>query len=240
MRLVIDPEIFEKGQITFLFMSQWLKNILPERIPAFAAILYSLVPARMFGPHYRMIAEEISLKNNDVLIDLGTGPGLLPLEIAKRFPGAKVIGIDLSEKMIEIANKNKMRDGRTRGTEFRVMDAGALEFNDNSLDMVISTGAMHHWKDPAKIINEVYRCLKPGAEAWIYDGYGNATNEAIAQSVRPVIPGTPRCLIRRILGVHGFSQVEYDTKIKDMVAKTRFKTCLFENRGIMMRVRFRK
>jgi ubiquinone/menaquinone biosynthesis C-methylase UbiE len=219
-------------------MRTWLKKRLPERIPAFAAIFYNLLPARMFQPHYQHIAQEISLNKDAILVDVGTGPGWLPIRIAERFPEAKIIGIDLSEKMIEIAKKNNVHNGPKANLDFRVMDARALAFVDQSLDMVISTGAMHHWKEPVKILNEIYRCLKKGGEAWVYDGYGNASAEAIDRDIQPFFPGfPPRQLVRRILGIHGFSQKEYDTTVKEMISQTNFKTCFFENRGVMMRLR---
>lgn len=218
-----------------------LKEMMPEKIPALGAIFYNLLPARMFVPHYKIIAQEITLKEKGTLVDIGTGPGILPLEIAKRFPGSKVIGIDLSEKMIEIANKNKVKYGGLTNAEFMVMDANALKFDDSSLDMVISTGSLHHWKHPVKILDEVFRCLKSGCQAWIYDGYGNATDADIQRSIQKLFLGfPPNRLMKRILRLHGFTQQEYDTTIKARVAESRFKTCLFEKRGIMMRLTFQK
>jgi ubiquinone/menaquinone biosynthesis C-methylase UbiE len=218
-----------------------LKKIMPERIPALGAVFYNFLPAKMFVPHYKMIAQEVALGANGVLLDIGTGPGILPLEIAKRFSGSKIIGIDLSEKMIEISNKNNVKYGGLANVEFMLMDANALKFNDNSLDMIISTGSLHHWKNPIKILNEVYRCLKPGCQAWIYDGYGNATDADIHQCIQKLFFGFPSAgLVKRILRLHGFSQQEYETTVKAEVVESRFKTCLFEKRGIMMRLTLRK
>ena len=218
-----------------------LKKIMPEKIPAFGAIFYNLLPARMFTPHYQMIADEVALRENSVLLDVGTGPGILPIRIAERFPASKIIGIDLSPEMIRIANRHNLKTGNLRNVEFRVMDANALEFRDNTLDMVISTGSLHHWKDPVRILDEIYRCLKPGCVAWIYDGYGNATDEDIKKCIKKLFFGFPSTgLVKRILGIHGFSQGEYGTLVKDMVARSRFKSCTFEKRAIMMRLSFRK
>jgi ubiquinone/menaquinone biosynthesis C-methylase UbiE len=224
-----------------VIVGHWIKKILPEKIPSFAAVFYSALPGKMFLPYHKMIAEEVRVRENGVLLDIGTGPGILPLEIAKRFPNSKIIGIDLSEKMIEIANKNKARNKKLANLEFRVMDANALGFGDSSLDMVISTGSLHHWKRPIKILNEIYRCLKPGCEAWIYDGYGDATGADIDRCIQRLFFGfPPRRLVKRILAVHGFSQHEYDTIIKDTIAETNFKACLFEKRGIMMCLRLQR
>ncbi|MHC4197798.1 MAG: class I SAM-dependent methyltransferase [Planctomycetota bacterium] len=44
-------------------------------------------------------------------------------------------------------------------------DATKTRFEDDSYDMAISTGAMHHWKHPEKVIDEMCRVLRPGGEA---------------------------------------------------------------------------
>ena len=195
----------------------------------------------MFMPHYQLIADVISLQNGQTLVDIGTGPGWLPIKIAARFPQATVIGIDLSEKMIAIANKNKARHSNAPHLTFRVADAGALPFETSSIDQVVSTGVMHHWKDPVKIFNELYRVLKPGCEAWIYDGYGSASDEAIKKGIKKILPGFPsQGFVRKILGIHGFSQTEYETVIRDRIAQTPFKTCALEDCGIMMKVKLVK
>jgi SAM-dependent methyltransferase len=42
-------------------------------------------------------------------------------------------------------------------------------------NMIVSTGSLYHWKIPLKVLNEIYRCLRPGGNVWIYDGYAEAT-----------------------------------------------------------------
>ena len=190
-----------------------IKNIMPERMPSFGAVFYSGVPAKIFEPYYKLIADEIPLKEDGLFLDIGTGPGMLPIDIAKRLPRLKIIGIDLSEKMIQIAGKNKIRRN-TDNVEFKVMDANAMQFADNSIDFVLSTGSLHHWKKPAVILDEIYRCLKPGCQAWIYDGYGGASDDDINKGIRRLCCGFPwNSLVRRVLSIHGFTQNEYETTI---------------------------
>ena len=47
-----------------------------------------------------------------------------------------------------------------------------LRFGSNFYDIVISTGAFHAWKKPSRVLNECWRVLKPGGQAWIYDPAG--------------------------------------------------------------------
>ena len=128
-----------------------------------------------------------------------------------------------------------------KNVEFLVMDAKALAFPDNSFDMIISTGSLHHWKEPVRVLNEIHRCLKPGAAAWIYDGYADASNADIEKAVRKLFwifptPGT----VRYALHIHGYTRREYETTVADIVARSAFKTRSFEQRGIMMRVELKK
>ncbi|MFH0940926.1 MAG: class I SAM-dependent methyltransferase [Candidatus Omnitrophota bacterium] len=217
-----------------------LRKIMPEKMPFFAAASYAAGPVKIFMPQYKLMAKDISEAASGTILDIGTGPGVLPLEIGKLIPSARITGIDVSEKMIEIAQRNKKKYGLTN-VDFMAMDANALSFDDNAFDMIISTDALHHWKHPSRIIDEMHRCLKPGGEAWIYDGFSGASNK----DIDAYIAGMPRVfplysVARLILGIHGFSQKEYDTIIKDTVAKTQFRTCSCEQRGVMMRVRLRK
>jgi ubiquinone/menaquinone biosynthesis C-methylase UbiE len=217
-----------------------LRKIMPEKMSFFAAVSYAAGPAKIFMPQYKLMAQDVSAIANGTILDIGTGPGVLPLEIGKLMPSARITGVDVGEKMIEIAQRNKKKYGLAN-VDFRVMDANALLFDDNTFDMIISTDSLHHWKRPARIIDEIYRCLKPGCEAWIYDGFSGVSNK----DIDTCIAGMPRVfplysVARLILGIHGFSRKEYDTIIKDIVAKTQFRTCSCEQRGVMMRVRLRK
>lgn len=120
--------------------------------------------------YYRPLAEEIvsNLKEGTIL-DLGTGPGYLLLEIAKQSPSAKVVGIDLSRKLIHMAQANASRAGFANRLEFEVGNASKLRFPDDLFDMVISTGMFHSLRHPLDVLREMYRVLKKGGEAWIYD-----------------------------------------------------------------------
>jgi ubiquinone/menaquinone biosynthesis C-methylase UbiE len=52
---------------------------------------------------------------------------------------------------------------------FQYGNAGQLGFDNSSFDMVISTGMLHSLRDPVKVLQEIYRVLKAGREAWVFD-----------------------------------------------------------------------
>lgn len=103
------------------------------------------------------------------ILDIGTGPGYLPIEIAKISSGVKIIGIDLSSSMVEIAARNAGSSGLSDRVQFRIANAGNLPFEDGDFDSVISTLSLHHWRHPVEYLKEISRVLKTGGEICIYD-----------------------------------------------------------------------
>jgi ubiquinone/menaquinone biosynthesis C-methylase UbiE len=141
-----------------------------ERIPGLFASLYEKATRMAIETYYVPVAKEVvaNLKGGQIL-DLGTGPGYLPIEIVKRSPHIRVHGIDLSRRLIEKARSNASRAGVAGQLHFEVGNASRLKFDDETFDMVISTGMLHTLKDPVKMLKECNRVLKQGGRAWIYD-----------------------------------------------------------------------
>ncbi|MGD8881225.1 MAG: class I SAM-dependent methyltransferase [Desulfobacterales bacterium] len=148
-------------------MKAWIKI---ERIPGVLATAYAKATGMVIESYYRPVAGEIVANLNEgTILDLGTGPGYLPVEIAKRSSTINVIGVDLSRKLIEMARSNAAKAGLADRLTFRAGNAGRLEFADSSFDMVISTGMLHSLKEPVRVLQEIHRVLKAGREAWIFD-----------------------------------------------------------------------
>jgi ubiquinone/menaquinone biosynthesis C-methylase UbiE len=148
-------------------MKQWIRI---ERIPGVLATAYEKATRMAIDSYYRPLAAEIvSSTAQGTILDLGTGPGYLPIEIARRSPAIQVVGIDLSRKLIHMARQNAASFGLNDRLKFQVGNAARLQFDETVFDMVISTGMLHSLKDPVKVLKEIYRVLKSGGEAWICD-----------------------------------------------------------------------
>ena len=97
------------------------------------------------------------------VLDIGTGIGLLPLILSE--DGAKqIVGIDISPKMLEIAEYSRLsraNDAASRVT-FRLAPAHLLPFRDDTFDAVTCRLVLNHVRRPERIIKEIVRVLQPG------------------------------------------------------------------------------
>jgi ubiquinone/menaquinone biosynthesis C-methylase UbiE len=126
---------------------------------------------RFMGPVHRFCAARTAALNpaGKRVLDIGTGSGLLVVEIAKSIPGCHITGIDISEDMLKIARENVSRANIAAGTVFQAASAAALPFPDNGFDIVVSSASLHLWQDPVKIFNEMARVAAPGGYCLIWD-----------------------------------------------------------------------
>ena len=102
------------------------------------------------------------------VLDVGTGPGRLLLQLARRRPDAHLTGIDPSADMVGHADRH-VHAARLAHAEVRVAAAEDLPFDDGSFDAVVSTLSGHHWADAAAAIAEQHRVLRPGGRLWVFD-----------------------------------------------------------------------
>ena len=96
-------------------------------------------------------------KNKKVL-DYGCGNGYFTLLAAKA--GADAVGIDISDVSVENGQTEAARSGLNGKAQFKVMDCEALEFEDDSFDLIVVSGVLHHL-DLDKAFKEMARVLKP-------------------------------------------------------------------------------
>lgn len=92
-------------------------------------------------------------------VDLGTGPGVMALELARR--GASVTGIDVAEAQVEAARAQAEALGLSERTVFRVGRAEETGLGDSSVDLV-TAGQCWPWFDHKAALAEVVRVLRPG------------------------------------------------------------------------------
>jgi len=95
------------------------------------------------------------------VLDVGCGIGLTPCYIANVY-GSRVVGVDITPKMIKRSKQEAERRGAADRTEFHVADAQDLPFDDNVFDAVIIESVNAFVMDLPKAFSEYLRVVKPG------------------------------------------------------------------------------
>jgi ubiquinone/menaquinone biosynthesis C-methylase UbiE len=124
------------------------------------------------GVHRRFLRAVLALDAGGagrLALDVGTGPGYVPVELARRRPGLRVVGLDLAAHMAAQAAGRGARaalDGRALWPQG---DGHRLPFADASFDLVVSSFALHHWRNPLGVFDEIARVLAPGGRYVLAD-----------------------------------------------------------------------
>jgi len=152
------------------------------------------------------------------VVDIGCGPGLLAIELAKTVgTDGCVIGVDSSAPMIGLA---EARCSQLSNVEFLECDATDLAVGDASADFVTCMQVLLYVADVEKALDEMFRVLKPGGRAIIMEtdwrsAVLNSNDEALTEKIieawdrtvpSPRLPARLRPLLRQA----GFSSIEID------------------------------
>jgi SAM-dependent methyltransferase len=107
--------------------------------------------------------ELLRLAPGEDLLDVGCGPGILPVRAASLVsPGGSVTGLDVSEGMLAVAREKAAEHGVGDAISFELGDMHALPFPDGRFDAVACTYAMFFARDVTAVGRELWRVLKPG------------------------------------------------------------------------------
>ncbi|MGD0794010.1 MAG: class I SAM-dependent methyltransferase [Dehalococcoidales bacterium] len=112
------------------------------------------------APWLKKMIDELDVEGKTVL-EVGCGMGADLLSLARN--GAKVIGLDLTPRHIELAKK--LFDTFGFPADFIIGDAECMSLPSESVDVVYSFGVLHHTPNIEKAISEIHRVLKPGGLA---------------------------------------------------------------------------
>jgi SAM-dependent methyltransferase len=125
-----------------------------------------------FLPAIGEYMDALALVGPEAVLDLGTGTGVAARVIAQR-PEAKgpITAIDISGHLIEAAGRLAAEEGLGGRIDFRVGDAHALGLPESSLDVVVMHTLVSHLADPAAVLAEGRRLLRPGTgRLVVFDG----------------------------------------------------------------------
>jgi ubiquinone/menaquinone biosynthesis C-methylase UbiE len=113
----------------------------------------------------RAVLEAVAPTTGESVIDIGTGPGFLALEVATCVgPGGNVVAIDASAAMLELA---RARCADTPQVKFETADATKLPVADSCFDVAVSVQVFEYVADVQAALVEMHRVLRPGGRGAI-------------------------------------------------------------------------
>ena len=110
-------------------------------------------------PWHKTVLDLLPQEFTGKILEIGCGNGDFSILLAEKYPKATVTGVDFARAAIEAAEK-KVPD-QLSNVIFQVENAEKLSFNDYAFDLVISCETIEHVFNPQKMVNEIYRILKP-------------------------------------------------------------------------------
>jgi ubiquinone/menaquinone biosynthesis C-methylase UbiE len=113
-----------------------------------------------------ILAEMVAAKKSDWAVDVACGTGALAVAFAPHVRW--ILGLDLTPAMLAVAQRTAS-DLKIRNVTFALGNAEEIPFPDESLDLALSSYALHHVPEPARVIREMSRVLKRGGRAGIID-----------------------------------------------------------------------
>ena len=148
--------------------------------------------------------DQMGLGRKARVLDLGCGTGVVSRALAEREGSTlEVVGIDVSQALIGAAQQLAAAKRLDDRIEFRVGDSHALEEPDHSYDFVIAHTLLSHVVDPAAVISEASRVVRPNGIVAVFDGdyaslsygSGNATmNAKMVNGILAAIVANPNVM----------------------------------------------
>jgi len=117
------------------------------------------------APFGQLILDRVPLRRGQTIVDIGAGTGFLTVELAQR-SAARVIAVDPWADAMSVLRR-KVDYLRLDNVELVVSDAAKLDLPDDSVDVVVSNLGINNFDDPATVLAECHRALRPGGRLLI-------------------------------------------------------------------------
>jgi len=169
------------------------------KMPAFAARLYdNLTSIKGIDRSFEEIADfMVGILPKGRLLDVGTGQGLLIIAISNKNPALDLSGIDTDDSMLAIARQN-IRS--IKGVDLRIGNIRKTEYADDFFDCIVSAGNFHGWENPAEGLDEIFRILKPGTTAYLFDTHRDYHRKVLRRRLAVYLDDYP--FIRKRVLIH--------------------------------------
>ena len=140
-----------------------------DRISPKYDVLNHLLSLNIDKAWRRKTAKAVAMAYPSRILDLATGTADLAILLAKHNPQAHIIGMDISEKMLEIGKRKVDKKNLIHQIELRSGDAASLPFEDNTFDAVTVAFGVRNFENLDKGLSEIHRVLKPMGQVFILE-----------------------------------------------------------------------
>ena len=156
------------------------------------------------------------LKPGETVLDLGSGPGLDVFLSARRVgPDGIAYGLDMTDDMLELAERNRERLG-VENARFLRGDMEDIPLPENSVDVIISNCVINLTPDKGQVLREAFRILKPGGRFAVSD---IVVKGQLPEAIRHDLDAWSGCLAGALsdqeftdmLGAAGFEDIDIET-----------------------------
>jgi SAM-dependent methyltransferase len=197
------------------------------------ALLAEMDYTKHVGSHDATVglAELCHLGPDQYVLEVGCGVGVTPCYLAKAY-GCRVLGIDITEAMVERARQRARREGVADRVSFRVADVQDLPFDENTFDVTLGESVIAFVPDKRGAVVECMRVTRPGG----YVGFTEATwrvnpsSETLSYVASVLGPGAE--MLDRV----GWEQLVRDAGLADVIAEFRAITVRREARSRLKRM----
>ncbi len=193
------------------------------KLPKFAARLYDKMMNYRPMEIQRIQIAEILLNTltKGKLLDIGTGHGRLLIEINKINPKIELYGIDVSNRMIDIAKSNL----KNINADLRQGNINKTNYDSDFFDIITCTGSLYLWNTPIEGLNEIHRILKPNRTALIFETHKEFDEQKLKEEIEKNLSNEgffARKLVPRFLKKQ--LKMTYETnELLDLLNKSLFK-----------------
>jgi len=189
-----------------------------------------------FRRQAKSVAER--LPGGGEVLEVAPGPGFFAVELAM-FGDFKITGLDISRTLVEIAAENAREAGVK--VDFRLGNASAMPFADDSFDFVYCSAAFKNFSQPVKALDEMQRVLRPGGAAVVADLRKDASLDEIDSYVKQsgrsrMDAWMTKWAFRCMLIKRAYTQEEFFR----MAEQSRFGSCQIEVGPVGLEVRLTK
>jgi cyclopropane fatty-acyl-phospholipid synthase-like methyltransferase len=151
------------------------------------------------------------------VLDLGCGPGDIPIRFAKLYPACQVIGVDASAPMIQLGEQAVKQAGLADRITLRCERYEAVA-GARTVDAVISNSLLHHLPNPLQFWQKIRQLVRPGAPVLVMDLLRPESPEAARAIVDRYAAGAPDVLRRDFYNslLAAFTEDEVTTQLARM------------------------